>query len=369
MNSKIKKTPIELRRGQIEREIEKLQLPKNQKTRRDFKSDEAFEIWKERLKKKLHELNEELIILDSPYEYNELPLALAAEELGVTLEDMQAFVREELIAVSFNGEYRAGARMAREEIALAAEVGTEELLRIAYQNAENVFEEAIEFMRAGNLARVEKAYERMESFSYESSWSYWEALEIAVNLMRGNYEELKDAFSFRYYNEEQSIAALKTIRRVVEVIEPKDHLCAILKERILAVTDGKKATPFDSSYSSYEGTEFFSNMDENQRHSMFLTTVVMQSLETHKFNQWLKSSRHNITSELKKEELERMIRNAIYTALEAESTYHDSPSSKFFVDRFVELFPQRWIPAKRIALLPKNEKATFKNEDSEEENE
>lgn len=110
MNSKIKKTPVEQRRGQIEKEIEKLQLPKNQKTRRDFKSDEAFEIWKERLKTKIQELNEELIILDNPYEYNEVPIALAAEELGVTLDDMQAFVREELIATSFNGEYRAGAR-------------------------------------------------------------------------------------------------------------------------------------------------------------------------------------------------------------------------------------------------------------------
>lgn len=258
--------------------------------------------------------------------------------------------------------------MTREEIARAAEVGTEELLRIAYQSAEDVFEEAIEFMRAGDLARVEKALERMESFSYDSSRYYWRALEIAVNLMRGSYEELKDAFRFRYYEEEEIIAALKTVRRAVEVIEPADHLCAILKERILAVTEGKKATPFDSSYSSYEGTEFFSNMDENQRHSMFLTTVVMNSLETYKFKQWIKSSRHK-TSEIKKEELERMIRNAIYTALEAESTYYDSPSSKFFVDRFVELFPQRWIPAKRIALLPKNEKSASKDENFEEEDE
>jgi hypothetical protein len=39
------------------------------------------------------------------------------------------------------------------------------------------------------------------------------------------------------------------------------------------------------------------------------------------------------------------------------------------VDRFVELFPQRWIPAKRIALLPKNEKAVSKEVGSEAEDE
>jgi hypothetical protein len=45
-------------------------------------------------------------------------------------------------------------------------------------------------------------------------------------------------------------------------------------------------------------------------------------------------------------------RNAIFTALEAEVTYRDSASSKLFVDKFVEFFPRRWIPAETIELLP-----------------
>ncbi len=61
-----KQTPIEQRRSQIEKELEKLRLPKNQKTRRDFKSDENFENWKERQGIKFFQLNEELIILDNP---------------------------------------------------------------------------------------------------------------------------------------------------------------------------------------------------------------------------------------------------------------------------------------------------------------
>jgi hypothetical protein len=75
---------------------------------------------------------------------------------------------------------------------------------------------------------------------------------------------------------------------------------------------------------------------------------------------WLNSSRGS-SSDPKAEEIERVIRNAIYTALEAESTYYDSPSSKLFVDKYVELLPKRWIPSERITLLPKNEKVKIKS--------
>lgn len=99
MSRQPKQTPIEQRRGQIEKELEKLRLPKNQKTRRDFKSDENYENWKERQGVKFLQLNEELIILDNPTEYNEIPLAIAATELGVTLNEMLAIVNEELVDV------------------------------------------------------------------------------------------------------------------------------------------------------------------------------------------------------------------------------------------------------------------------------
>jgi len=54
--------------------------------------------------------------------------------------------------------------------------------------------------------------------------------------------------------------------------------------------------------------------------------------------------------------MERVIRNAIYTALEAENTYYDSPSSKLFVDKYVEFLPKKWVPAQHISILPKNKK-------------
>lgn len=234
-----KQTPIEQRRGQIEKELEKLQLPKNQKTRRDFKSDENFENWKERQNAKVFQLNEELTILNSPTEYNEIPLSIAATELGVTLNEMSQIVREELVETSFSGEYRTGARITREELARAIEIGAEELVRIAEQSVEEVFADGLQHLRAGDVEAAEKALERIYSFDYRSGFPYWISYNTALELVKGDYS----CISFRFltsYEDTELAAILTALRRAVEVINPTDHLAAVVREQILAVAEGKK---------------------------------------------------------------------------------------------------------------------------------
>jgi hypothetical protein len=355
MSRQPKQTPIEQRRGQIERELEKLRLPKNQKTRRDFKSDDSYENWKEKQGVKFLQLNEEMIILDNPTEYNEIPLAIAATELGVTLNEMLGIVNEELVGTSFDGEFRAGARITREELARAIEIGADELVRISEQSVEEIFEEGLVFLHNGNLEAAERANERIEKFGYDAH-QFSIPFGIGLELLRSDFDALSHSFWFvDSYDEMRLAAILDKLRRVVEGIEPTSHLSAMVREQILAVAEGKKQKPFERTYSSYESTEFFSQMDENQRHAMMLASVVLAAIEKYNFKKRL-SKWSGWASTPKDEEMERVIRNAIYTALEAESTYYDSPSSKLFVDKFVELFPKRWIPAERIALLPKNEK-------------
>lgn len=150
-------------------------------------------------------------------------------------------------------------------------------------------------------------------------------------------------------------AILDKLRRVVEGLKPTNHLGAVVCEQVLAVAEGKKRDPFDTSYSNWKSTEYFSQMDENQRHAMLLSSVVLATVNKYNYKKRM-SKWSGYSSDPKDEEMERVIRNAIYTALEAESSYYDSPSSKLFVDKYVELFPKRWIPAERIVLLPKNER-------------
>lgn len=151
--------------------------------------------------------------------------------------------------------------------------------------------------------------------------------------MKGDYTSI----SFRFittYKDTKLAAILTELRRAVEIIEPKDHMAAVVREQILAVVEGKKETPFEDTYRSYAATEYFSQMDENQRHAMMLASVVLAAIQRYNLKKSL-SKWDGWSSSKKDEEFERVIRNAIYTALEAESTYYDSPTSKLFVDKFV----------------------------------
>jgi len=355
MSRASKLTPIEQRRNQIEKELEKLKLPKNQRKAKEFKTPEAFENWQERQAKKFNELNEEIVILNNPTEYHEIPLAIAAMELGVSLNEMLQIVKEELVETGFDSEYREGNRITREELARIIEIGAEELLRIANQSVEEVFEESLRFLHEGNLEAAEKASERIDKFHYEVSYQYSIAYSIGLELLRGDFDALKSSFWFRdSYDQMELAATLKALRRAVVGIEPADHLTAVIREQILAVADGIKEGVFDNAFYSYESSQFFSQMDENQRHAMMIASVVLAAVD--KYNMKTSMSKWSrFSPEPRAEKLEMIIRSAIYTILEAESTYHESPSSKLFVDKYVELFPKRWVPAERISLLPKNE--------------
>lgn len=351
-----KSTPIEQRCAQIEKELDNLRLPKNQKIRKEFKSDENFENWKKKQGEKLLQLNEELIILNDPAECNEIPLAVAAMELGVSLNEMLSIISEDLVATSSVGIYKAGSRITREELARANEIGGQELVRIVNQDIDEIFTDAINFIINGDKESARKAYDRIEK-NYSGIDPHAFAVEFGIQLALGNYEEIYHSLDFlaRRDNDGELTAFLAPLKKIAEALPPLEFMGEVIKEQISAVADGMKLSPFDRSYSSWESSEYFSQMDENQRHAMLLATVVLSAIQKYNFSKYL-GKWSGYSSAPKDEEMERVIRNAIYTALEAESTYYNSPSSKLFVDKYVEFLPKRWVPAQHISILPGNRK-------------
>ncbi|PYS92534.1 MAG: hypothetical protein DMF64_08550 [Acidobacteria bacterium] len=145
-------------------------------------------------------------------------------------------------------------------------------------------------------------------------------------------------------------ALLTNLGRVLQGMKLKEHGAEVLREQILAITEGVKIDPFDKDYWD-GGKEIGMNLDENQKHAMFLATAVTRALERYKFVQRFKSY-HNRTSQMREEEFEGIIKDALYTALEAESTYYESAASKMYVDKLVASLPTWWVPAAQISLLP-----------------
>lgn len=153
---KVRRPPVEERREQIGRESEKLGAEFEKKTRRQYKTDEGFESWRERQREKIAELRDELSVLEDPSSYNEIPLAIVAEELGLTLSEINSIACDDLMEISTQTHSFPGSRITRSELARLHEVGAEELLRLANQELDEIFEDAIRYFHAGDIERAER---------------------------------------------------------------------------------------------------------------------------------------------------------------------------------------------------------------------
>lgn len=115
------------------------------------------------------------------------------------------------------------------------------------------------------------------------------------------------------------------------------------------MTKGSKVDPFDKGY--WGGKQVGMSLDEHQKHAMFLATAVKRALDKYKFLRQFKVYGGR-TSEMREEEFEGVIRDALFTALQAEGTYYDSAASKLYVDRLVASLPKWWVPAELLGPLP-----------------
>jgi hypothetical protein len=345
---KSRRPPGAQRKEQIAREIEKLEAEFEKKTRRQFKTDEGFENWRVRNREKLAELKEELSVLEDPGPYNEIPLAIVAEELGLTLDEINSIAGDGLLEVSTQAHSYSGSCITRSELARLHEIGADELLRLANQELGEIFEDAIKYFHAGDLERAEKASKRMESrVSYSS---YMLICELALELLKGEYENAIS--SIRYIcrmDDMEGAAALADLGRVLRGMKLREHGAEVLREQMLAITEGAKFNPFDKGYWG-GGKQVGMNLAENQKHAMFLATAVKRSLDRYKFTRQFKLY-NSRTSEMRDEEFEGIIKDALYTALQAESNYHESAGSKMYVDKLVASLPKWWVPAEKISHL------------------
>lgn len=295
----------------------------------------------------------ELAILDYPEEYYEVPLAIGAVELGLTLDEMLEVVREGLVELAFDGEYLAGSRITRDELARAIELGANNLLAVARQTPSEIFEAACPHVKFGDIEVLQKACDRIDR--YDSCLNAFAlALEFGIQFISGDLQELKRSMDFLSRRDNEDLAAtLVPLIVLIELLPDQDHPMEVIRERILATAKGIKEVPFRDTVSPYVGSRRRSQLNENQQRALFVANVVIHAIEKYKFVKSLQSTRGYL-SDQRHEEIERLISNAVYTALEAESSYSDSASSKLFVDKYVELSPKWSKPPETVELLSKS---------------
>jgi hypothetical protein len=343
-------SPIELRKQQIYKELDKIREETATKTRRHFKTDQSFEEWKRRRAEKVAELDEELSILLDPGEYEELPFAVVAEELGITADNVRLLVGLRELEPSETGEGSKEDRITRAELEQALEIGADELLRLADQESPEIFEEALPYFHAGDIEVAEKVYQRIKE---RDSWhgSHAPACELALDLLKGDLHGAMDRVRHMCEMDiNYNTAMLPYTGRLLRGMKLQEHIAEALREQILLITEGARRNPYDH-YDWWRSKQIGKRQDETQQRAMYIASAVQNALKRYRWVQQFKSYRDR-SSRMRDEEFEGLIRDAIYTALQAEATYNESAASKKFVDTMLGMIPRWWAPAELLALLP-----------------
>jgi len=307
------KDQIIVRRNQIEREISKVEEQIKRKSQRDFKTPEAFSAWQQRQQCKLEDLYSELAILDYPEGYYEIPLAVAASELGISLTEVVGIVREGLIELSYRGVYSVGSRLTRNELARAIDVGAPALIAMTRESPREIFRSARPDIIAGNIEVLRTAYDRIDRRDSCIN-PFALALEVGIQFLSQDPQAVGESLEFISRRQEMELEeTLLALKELFELIPTQNHLMEAIRERVLLTANGSKDVPFRDTFSPYLGSRLRrSKMDAVQQRALFLSDVIMTAIEKYKFVKSIERFRPFKAES--RAEIQRLISNAVYTA-------------------------------------------------------
>lgn len=322
--------PIAQRTRIIIARIASLKEQLSSRTRDSFASDYHYRTWCEKTNALLSELEDELSVLNEPGEYDQLPPAAVAEELGTTTDKVRQLIKAgEILATGKPAhEY-----VSREELAAACEAGLTELLRRMGQEVPQIFEESLKYLHRGLMDLAERACRRLvarESLAGGFALPY----ETAFYLAQGELEEVEASLSFIGRAEDVARAHLMhNLRRVLRGMSFEDEAGRVAAERLLRGDEVPKS----------DGPKVVgSKHDELQRLAMFVTTVVFNEVDRRR-KKFIRPGR--------KDELSEVIRSAIYSSLYAHESRDRLASSREFIDAVRVLMPRYYRPARLIGDL------------------
>lgn len=155
-----KKSAVEDRRQRITRQIDYL---RSQLVKRHPSHYANENVYRQQLKRShglISDLQAELSTLDCPGEYDELPIAVVADELDITYEQVRSLIQLGEIAATGKTAHE---RICRGELERIVTVGTPTLLRLGKEEPADIFVQAVPLLQSGDLEAARRAYRRLEA--------------------------------------------------------------------------------------------------------------------------------------------------------------------------------------------------------------
>lgn len=275
------------------------------------------------------ELADELSALEDPGCYDELPVAVVADELGLSLKQVHRLI----IAgeVEATGR-RAHERVSREELGMLVALGAEELLRRMSHVPEAAFNSFVRQLHSGNLPAAERERRRITA-KQTCVGPYSLAAEIAFDLAKGRYD-----------------AAIRVVDFVVsEVPEGRHEVCTNLVKVISGVhfcDDEAKVNALRmletlAGSVAHETVWSESDSDSLQSRARYIASVIESELE----GPYIPRAPDHLP------ELSHFVRNAVYSALYAEARSQTSLKCRLFLLAHKRAPPQFREPATLLKSL------------------
>lgn len=315
-----KRSAVEQRREQIIAQVEHLRQRLASRTRKDYTSDFHYERWIRQSRALIDELLEELSALDEPGEYDELPIAVVADELGLHLDQIKQLIK--LGDVEVTGR-RTHERVSRRELERLAGLGIDELLRQSMQSADAVFSEAVSQLRCGDVASAERSYRRLKA-RQSCVGNHALATEVAIKLTNGLYAEAGRII--------QLILTEKSYERLVVsayLAEFARGACFMDADARAVISNLlKPLLDIPSEIAPTDGA-----LEDLQATAMHITSVVVEGLEELKMRPPPVNQR---------DEFYRLLRDRIFGVLYAQANLSTSMKSRMFILTAKQRLPRYW---------------------------
>lgn len=340
------RSAVENRRNYITQQLDRLRSQLVKKSPSHYANEKAYRRQSKRSRELISELEGELLMLDCPGEYDELPAAVVADEMGMTYEQVRSLIKLGEIAAAGKTAHE---RIARGELERLATMGVPELLRFSRQESAEIFEQAIPHLQSGDLETATRAYRRLDA---RLSWQgpYAPAFLVGLELAKGDLDGALLSIKLIYECEDplRQIPIMTYLRRLLRGMKLKENGAQELCDQLIIIADG-----FFTKYERFENHELKqpkrNNIVKLQQQAMYITVSVINELRRcGSYDGRLIASS---SPQILEEEISQRIRNAIYTALYAEFFYDASAVSRLYVDLMRSIIPKSYQPANLLGDL------------------
>jgi hypothetical protein len=332
------RSAVEKRIQQVSQQLDDARLQLARKTRGRYANEGAYIYHRRRSQELIAELEDELSMLTCPSEYDELAVATAADELGVTFEQVRLFIKAGEIEVTGKPAHE---RISRAEMERIAALGTAELQRQWEQESAEIFAEAVPHLQAGNLELAERASRRLNA---RRDWRdvYASVFLLGLKLTKGEIEDAQSGIrSIQEYEDPiKRTLALTHLRQLLTGVQFTDGSAQTICDHLLASVSG--TAPLVRQRNKPSPKQPTEQEDELQRRATYLVTAMQLELRKHN------RPKSKLLSELRDEKFNLLLHSVIYTALYAEATCQESEESMKY---FARTNSMTSIKNRRIVLL------------------